>query len=171
MILEIIQYTLPVLIVSVIFFLVVNAFLKSEDTRRKISLSLEQDRLIIPLRLQAYERLILFLERITPDALLLRVDYSQMNCRTLQGELLRIIRSELEHNYTQQLYISSEAWQRVKLARDKIIQLINMATEGTTAGMPAQALAHNIMTRMMNEEKNPCTEAIEFLKKEARTLF
>jgi hypothetical protein len=171
MILEIIQYTLPVLIVAVIFYLLVRSFLKAEERRRKSKMALDHDRIMVPLRLQAYERLILFLERIPPDALLLRVDYSNMNCRDLQGELLRIIRNEFEHNYTQQLYVSLDAWEKVKMAKDKIVQLINLSTEGTKFNMPAQVLTHNIMEKAMETLKSPAVEAIEYLKREAQEMF
>ena len=170
MILEIIQYTLPVLIVSIVFYLLVYSFLRSERQRRTIEMNLENNRMIIPLRLQAYERIILFLERIIPDTMLLRIDQSEMTCTQLQSELLRTIRSEYEHNVSQQLYISHEAWEKVKLARDQTIQLINMSTEGTRSNMPSIALSRNIIENQVTAPV-PSMQAIEFLKKEASELF
>ncbi len=171
MILEIIQYTLPVLIVSLVFYFLVRSFLKTEEHRRKSEIAVEHDRLIIPLRLQAYERVILLLERIAPDAMLVRIDYANMSCRELQRELLQMIRIEFDHNVTQQLYLSLDAWNKVRLAKDQTVQIINMATEGTQSGMPAQALSHNIMQRIMEEHKTPSVVAIEYLKTEVRELF
>src|SRR5204862_1036100 len=83
----------------------------------------------LPLRLQAYERLVLFMERIAPGPLVLRVHKSHMTSGMLHGELIATIREEFEHNVTQQIYVSDKAWGKVRQAREETMRLINLSYE------------------------------------------
>jgi len=69
--------------------------------------------------LQAYERLILLMERITPDNLIMRIDSTGMNTNEFHLELLSNIRAEFDHNISQQLYVSDLVWQDVYNAKKK----------------------------------------------------
>jgi hypothetical protein len=127
--------------------------------------------MITPLRLQAYERTILFLERISPENLIMRVNKAGFTCQQLQAEMLHAIRSEYEHNLTQQIYISHGAWEMLKIARGRTIQLINSLSEKVTKDSPSINLSKAILETMVDEEKIPAADAIAFIKKEIGQLF
>ena len=95
---------------------------KKDETRKAIA----------PLRFQAYERIVLFLERISPPNMVLRVNKAGMSKEMLQGELLRTVREEYEHNLAQQIYVSDEAWEQVKNAKEEVLSEINTAIAGMT---------------------------------------
>ncbi len=89
----------------------------------------------LPLRLQAYERLILYLERISPDSLVMRMSRSNLSVAQFQNELVTSVRTEFEHNLAQQTYISSQSWEKVKSARNSIIKLISESAVGAESSV------------------------------------
>ncbi|WP_462281435.1 DUF7935 family protein, partial [Salinivirga cyanobacteriivorans] len=114
--LEILKYILPGLIVFAAVYLVLHYHLKQQREKAKVEVMLNNRKTIIPLRLQAYERLLLFLERISPEALIMRIQRPSLSVFELQSKLLQTIRTEFDHNLTQQLYVSNDAWKYVRNA-------------------------------------------------------
>lgn len=168
---EIIKYTVPALVVFLTVFYMLHAYFTDQEKKRKLKAVLNNSELITPIRLQAYERIILFLERISPDSLIMRVSEPGMSSKQLQTELLAAIRAEFEHNLSQQLYISAEAWENVKTARANTIKMINTAAENLAGNAPYLQLSAAILDLSVQEEKTPTALAIEFIKKEVQKLF
>ena len=167
----IIGYSLPVLITGVIVFLIVKMFLDREADNRQSELSLESKKQILPVRLQAYERIVLFLERISPENLILRVSKPGMSAFKLQTELIGTIRLEFEHNLSQQLYISSTGWDLVKTAKEDLIRTINTAASQLSQDADSAQLAGKIFELTGNKKNNQINIALEHLKDEVRKLF
>jgi len=170
-ILEILKYTIPALIVLIAAYLTISLYLKNEEKRRKFEITMNNKDSILPLRLQAYERLILFLERISPDSLIMRVNRNDLNALQLQNELLNSVRSEFEHNLAQQTYISSPAWEMVKAAKNNVMKLINESAADFKADAKGINLSKRILENAMELSNSPVYAAIEFLKKEVKELF
>ena len=129
-ILEILKYVLPSLVTLGGVYLIVKTFLNDENSRRNHELNKrvisEQRKIALPLRLQAYERIIVFLERIHPFSLLQRIYQPNMLLTEMHLELIKTIRVEYEYNLSQQIYISNDAWKMVTTAKEETIKLINM---------------------------------------------
>jgi len=170
-ILEILKYLLPSLVVLTTTIYLVKKYFDAEERKRKHQLFLNNQNMITPLRLQAYERAILFLERISPEHLIMRVNRPGLTCQQLQSELMQTIRSEFEHNLSQQIYISHGAWEMLKIARGRIIQLINSMAEKVQKDSPAINLSKAILESIVDQEKVPTADAIAFIKKEIGQLF
>jgi hypothetical protein len=170
-ILEILKYTLP----SLIVFLTVCYFLKkyfdNEDKKRNHESLLKNQDVITPLRLQAYERIILFLERISPESLIVRVNKPGYTSKELHTELISTIRIEWEHNLSQQLYISNKSWEVIKNARANVIQLINIAADKVKGDSKSITLSKEILSSLMTQEKIHTGDAIKFLKEEMNRIF
>jgi hypothetical protein len=169
--LEIVKYIVPSLVVLITTWYLTKSYFKGEEQKRNQQLNLNNQNLITPLRLQAYERIIMYLERINPESLLMRVNKPGLNCQQFQHELLSTIRAEFEHNLSQQIYISHKAWERLKNAKNSILQLINIAAEETKKELPAFNLSKAILEKVMDQEVNPIAEAIIYIKKEINRLF
>jgi len=169
--LEILKYVLPSLVVFATTFYLVRKYFGDEEKKRRQELYIINRNLTGPLRLQAYERLILFLERISPESLIMRVNKSGFTCQQLQSELINAIRSEFEHNLSQQLYVSPGAWEMLKIARGRTIQLINMTAESMQKDSPSFNLSKAILESIVDQEKAPATDAINFIKKEFSQLL
>ena len=65
---------LPSLIVAVSAFFIVKYFIENDQKKRVLELKFQSKNITTPVRLQAYERMALFLERIEPNQLLFRVN-------------------------------------------------------------------------------------------------
>lgn len=171
MILEILKYTIPALIVFFTAYLILGRLFDNEDKRRKVEAILDNRKLITPIRLQAYERMILMLERISPQSLVLRSQKPHMTNQQLQSALLKNIRSEFEHNMAHQLYISDKAWNLIKIAKENLTKLINQNAIGLKPTDPAINLSKHILEKILQVDKDPTQKAILFLKDEIRELF
>ncbi|MBN2481339.1 MAG: hypothetical protein JXB19_06350 [Bacteroidales bacterium] len=170
-ILEILKYLLPSLVVFITTWYLVRKYFESEDKKLQQQRMLNNQNMITPLRLQAYERAIIFLERISLESLILRVNKSGFTCQQLQTEMLNTIRSEFEHNLSQQIYISHSAWEMLKAARATTIQLINNTAGKVQKDSPSLNLSKAILETLVESEKEPCADAIRMIKKEISQLF
>jgi hypothetical protein len=168
---EILKYTLPALIVFVTSYLLIRMNLQNEEKRRRYEMSRDKKESILPLRLQAYERLILFLERIAPEALVMRVSRQDLNVNQTLNELVSAIRTEFEHNLVQQTYISSQGWDIVKTSKNNMIKLITEAAKELKPAESGILLSRQILQDASEMTSTPVMPAIEYLKKEVRELF
>ncbi len=168
---EIIKITLPSLIVFFTAFYTLKSMLKREKEVRRIEIILQNQKMITPIRLQAYERIMLFLDRISPNSVIMRLQTPNMTVRQLQSEMLQIIRSEFEHNLSQQLYLSIEAWEEVKIAKERTIKLINSLADELRPDDDAIKLSQLIFEELIEMQETPNQKAVNMLKKEISILF
>lgn len=168
---ELLKYILPALIVFATAYFMIKSFLDSEQKKRTIELRLNNQKLVTPLKLQAYERLVLFMERISPDTLVLRTQASSFKVKQYQEALLMTIRAEYEHNLTQQIYVSGETWHAVKTAKESILKLVHVAASKLPADAPAAELSKKIIESVIAVGSSPTDTAIKIVKKEANTSF
>lgn len=127
---EIIRIILPALLVALAVGYVLKRALdrmESGFTRKENAAEVEKVKILLPLKLKAYERLIIFLERISPGSLVFRLNDGGKSSAQMQLELLKAVREEYEHNLSLQIYVSEAAWEEVKLAKDEVLQLIKTA--------------------------------------------
>jgi hypothetical protein len=169
--LEILKYTIPALIVFATVWIMIRAWSKNEDKRRKSEFNMHITDEILPIRLQAYERSILLLERISPDSMILRISRNEYSARQLQQELLTNITSEFEHNIAQQTYISAEGWEKIKIAKNQIINLINDTAKEVKPEAGGPTLGKLILERLTELNHPPSQTAIHYLKEEVKSLF
>ena len=169
--LEIIKYTLPALIVFLTAFVLIRGFISSEKQRRNREISESTQKTILPIRLQAYERLALLLERISPESLIMRVNQPGMTAKQLHTELLSSIRAEFEHNLSQQVYISSEAWELIRTARGNVINMANTAADQLKDDATAITLSQKIFEQVVQLKSPPVQQALDFLKKEIKQFY
>ncbi len=168
---EILKLILPLLIILILVVYMVNMYFKNENQKRREQIILKNQNIIIPLRLQAYERFILFLERISPENLIIRINKPGYNCKQLQTELLSSIRAEYEHNLSQQIYVSHKTWELIKNARSNIIHLINSSSEKIKPDFPSINLSKAILESTMGYDKLPTADAIRNIKEELNSII
>lgn len=168
--LDIVKYILPSLVVLVTAYLVTRSFLENEQRKLESEHRTEWDKALLSLRLQAYERMILYLERINPANLIIRVSKPEMDAEQLQALMVRTIREEFDHNLSQQLYLSDEAWEQIKKAKEDMIRMINTAATRLELNAPLHELASALFDDLQKERVLPFERAISFLKKEFREV-
>jgi hypothetical protein len=163
-ILELLFYTLPAVITGLVAFYFFENFVKNENNRRNFILRQENQKQALPIRLQAFERLTLFLERINPAKLLVRVAPLSEDKLDYSNLLVQHIEQEFEHNLTQQIYLSNEAWTIILSSKNTTIQIIRQSTLNKEI-TSSHKLREAILTELGNNQA-PSTFAIDFLKNE-----
>lgn len=169
--LDILKFTIPALVVSATTYFVLKMLLEDNQKRRNWEHKLNNQKVITPLRLQAYERMIVFLERISPDALMMRSHTNKMSAGTLHRDMLSLINHEFEHNLSQQMYISVEAWLVVKNAKENTMKFINLVAEKIDKNAQAIELSKALVNEMLQSGTTATNTAIDYLKKEVQKLF
>ena len=168
---DILKITIPALLVLLASVLILRNMIKNNQNTRRQELLLQNNKTITPIRLQAYERVVLFLERISLESLLVRVSSPDMSASQLHSMLLNTIRNEFEHNLSQQIYMSPQAWEVVKSARSNTIKTINNEAEKLPAKSTGMDLTKRLFEQIVELEKEPTRVAIDFLKGEIARIF
>jgi hypothetical protein len=168
---DILKMTIPALIVFFTAWVILNKMIKNDQDKRRQEIILQNSRTVTPIKLQAYERIVLFLERISLESLLVRVSTSDMKATQLHTALLSTIRSEFEHNLSQQIYMSPQAWEVVRNARSNMIKIINSEAEQMPENAPAMVLSKQLLEKLMELETEPTRAAIDYLKGEISRMI
>jgi hypothetical protein len=152
-------------------YLLVRSFIQKEITLRKLEVRSRSIETILPNRLQAYERITLFLERISPQNLLIRLSAPGLASREFQQLLLSEIRNEYNHNVSQQVYMSEEVWNLVKNAKEDLIVSINDAAGEMGPESSSIDLSKKIFEKAVNKSVDPIAHALSELKREIQQIF
>jgi hypothetical protein len=169
---EILKIILPAVAVFFAAFLIVQRFLDNDQKRRDHELKRSNQSTMTPLKIQAYERIVIFLERIHPNSLVVRVNKHGLNAHQLHMELVKTIKSEYEHNLSQQIYVSHNSWELVKTAKEEIIKLVNISATKVPHDGPANDLAMMVLNITANlDKKLPNEVALDYVKKEINQVF
>ena len=168
---ELLKYTVPSLVVLATAYYLLKMFLEKEAEKTQMQLRLDVQKISLPVRMQAYERLVLLLERIEPAGLLVRTNMPGMNAIQLQSALVQSVRAEFEHNLSQQVYVSTKAWEMVRNAREETIKRINTAAMKLTPEATSTDLASLILINDIDAKQSAVKGALDLLKAEARNNF
>lgn len=163
---DILKISVPAILVLITAWLTIRSMIKNDQERRRQELLLQNSKTITPIRLQAYERIILFLERISLESLLVRVSTPDMTAAQLHSALLTTIRAEFEHNLSQQIYMTPQAWEVVRNARSSTIKILNTEIEKTPADAAGIAFSKRLLEKVMEMDKEPTRAAIDYVKAE-----
>jgi len=168
---DILKIILPSAIVFLTAYYILRLFLNNEQKKRSDETNLKKKEVSLPLRLQAYERLVLLLERIAFENLLPRTPPQNFTAFEYQNLLIKTIRQEFEHNLSQQLYVSSQTWETIKNAKEEIISTINSSASKVQNDAPAIELSSAIFENSLKTQETTRQKALDLLKKEARMML
>lgn len=156
-----------------IFYLLVKHWFDSQRKEQLVQMKIDERRetlkVVTPIRLQAYERMALFLERISPDSLVLRCYQPGMDLKLLQGVMTKNIRDEWEHNLSQQVYIDEASWARIREAKDEMVNLVNSSAVSLPEENDPTRLAASIFASAAYHQ--PTDSALHALHEEINELF
>ena len=168
-ILEILAYTLPSIITGAVAYYLFNSYFKDQQNTRRWLLQKENQKNSLPLRLQAYERMALFLERINPSNLLIRITPYSSDKNQYENLIIEHINQEYEHNITQQIYVTDECWTLIQTAKNTTIQNIRKTNRNEKVDS-ANKLREAILRDLL-ESQSPSTIALSFLKDEVGRII
>lgn len=170
-IVDLIKIFLPASMCLYGVFFIVKAFLNKEYEKNSIAYKMDNTKIVLPIRLQAYERVCLFLERISLNNLILRINNPDYSAGQMQQALLAEIRNEYNHNLSQQVYMSDEAWVAVKKSMEDIVGIINRASENTITDARGIELAKKIFEELLKLNQDPVSLGLNVVKNEIRVIF
>ena len=169
MVYDLLKITIPALLVLYLAYLLVRSFLQKQLEETTFSIRQKNQEIVVPIRLQAYERIVLFLERITPANLLSRLSNAEYSAEEFQQILVHEIRNEFNHNLSQQVYMSDSAWTYVRTVVEHTISLINSSAAGLGKEHKGIELARTILENSEGEEM--AKQAIKHIKEEIQDIF
>lgn len=170
--LDLLKYIVAGLAVFFAGWFVVRNYLSGLPDYKMYELQKAYQSHTLPLRLQAYERLVLFLERINPSNMLIRLHVSGMTAKEMHHMIISDIRNEFQHNISQQLYVSNTAWSIVKKIKEDSISLVNSAVQNLPEHASGVDLSKAILNHLATlETDNPYDVALLLVKKDIQQLF
>lgn len=170
-IVDLLKILLPAGIVLYGMYLVVISFLSKDREKMIVELKTQNSQTVLPIRLQAAERLCLLLERITPNNLVRRSNPAAYTSVELYSLLLAEVREEFNHNFSQQVYFSEETWEAVKRAVEEVTTIINLSRqmiEGEASGID---LAKAIFAQSLERNNDAIAFALKQVKSEINIYF
>lgn len=171
-ILEIAKYILPSLVVLIATYLIVNKFLVKEIERKRLSIFQQNSNITLQMRLQAYERLSIFIERMHANSLISRYYTQGATVQDLQIAMVQGIRAEFEHNISQQIYVSNEVWQTIRTVMEQEITMLNRIGSSFEMGAPAADYIKRLSEYVLQTESTlPTTIALETINREAKSVL
>ena len=170
--LDLLKIVLPAAAVLYGMYLVVMSFLSKEREKMLVDLKTQNTQTILPIRLQAAERLCLLLERITPNNLVRRSNPNQFSAAELHPMLLNEVREEFNHNLSQQVYFSDETWEAVRRAVEEVVTIINLGRQSLeyeeATGMD---MAKAIFAISLDRKNDAISYALKQVKSEVQLYF
>jgi len=164
-----VAYLLPAIVVGLVAYFFFKGHTANEEGRRRYLLHKDTQAKVLPMRLQAYERMTLFLERIDPNKLLIRVKPFSDDVQEYELLLLKNIEQEFEHNLTQQIYISPECWNLINAAKNATRQKIRQTAMSDKIDS-SDKLRESLLNHFMGEV-SPSQKSLAYVKKEVQELF
>lgn len=168
---EILKYILPALVVFITVYFTMKQYLNSQYNLQYLKNQTKNAEQNVPIKLQAYERLLLLMERIRLTNLVFRLRSSDMNVKEFTASLLISIQKEFEHNQAQQLYVSSDLWKVIKLAKENIQNIISQSSSKFQDQDNCANMSNTLMMIDKSQPKSSVDVAIEAIKKEAQLIL
>ncbi|WP_299229062.1 hypothetical protein [uncultured Psychroserpens sp.] len=168
-ILGLLLYCIPAIVTGAIAFLFFKEHVENESRRRDFLIQKDLQKEALPMRLQAYERMSLYLERIKPSKLLIRVQPTSSNKEDYESLLIANIEQEFDHNLAQQIYVTDKCWSITSTAKNATIQMIRKATISDKIDT-ADKLRETLLTSMM-DKRSPSDAALSFIKEEVSDIW
>ena len=170
-ILEVLKLTIPALIVFLTAYYILKTYLENQYRLKMAEIKQGQIQTTLPLKLQAYERLSMLCERIAIPNLLLRIRKDGMTAGELQVSLLLAIQQEYEHNITQQVYVSGQLWEIIKMARDEAVNVVALVAEKVGPRADGRELAQALFNIVNQRDAMAVEKALLAIKKEAAIVL
>jgi|TARA_B110000881_G_C18514501_1_gene484118 hypothetical protein len=168
---DVLILSIPLAGILIATYLMLQHFHDKSINENEKEIDIQKTKTFFPLKIQAYERVILFLERIDPNNMIIRTHKNGMNALTLHRELLKIVRDEYTHNMSQQVYIDPKSWKIVLNAKDETIQILNVALNNMSTESSGLDLSAKIFESIASKKISPTENARNSIVKEFQTTI
>jgi hypothetical protein len=171
LLLDILKYTVSGLGIVMVAYYLFKPHLDRAENMQLLELRKAVSNQTLPLRLQAYERMVLFVERVNPANMLIRLSANEYNAAELHSLVVTEIRNEYQHNVTQQIYVSARAWGIIRRIKDDTMSIVTNAVKGLPEDASGLDLSRTILTHLSTLEENPYDLASTMIRKDLEDIF
>ncbi len=169
--LDLLRYIVPSVIVFLVTYLTLRKFLEEDYKSKLLDIKKNTNKELVPIKLQAYERLTLLLERLKPDNLIMRTNQTGMSATQFKALLEKSIKDEFLHNVTQQIYVSNQAWKLIGAVKENLLRTVSNCYKDMKESSTSVDLGKAILQQMMSKDDHLNEHAIDFLKKEIELVL
>jgi len=169
--LDILKFTLAGIGTVYAAFYLIKPHLDKTESLQLMELKKTVSNQTLPLRLQAYERIVLFIERVNPASMLLRLHSTGLSAAELHSIVANEIRNEFQHNITQQIYVSSRAWAVVNRVKDDTLSIVTNAVKALPETATGLDLSKTVLGHLSHLQDNPYDIALQIVKEDMEALF
>jgi hypothetical protein len=169
--LDIVKYIFAGMAIVGAAFYMVKPYLERDEKIQLLEFKKALNNQTLPLRLQAYERLVLFIERVNPTNMLIRLHDPAYSAHELYSLVVEEIRNEYQHNITQQIYVSPRAWSVIKRVKEDTLGIVNNAIKSIPENSTGLELSKFILSSLSQLEDNPYEIGAGLLRKDLEDLF
>ena len=166
-IIESIGYLLPAAVTGYIAYYMFNQFVSKTDGNTRANVLARKNKTVLTVKLQAYERMLLFSDRINPTKILVRIPPISENTQEYLQLLMGNIEQEFEHNLVQQMYVSTDAWTAVVGAKNAVLKKLKHVAE---SAKNANALRETVLIDY-SKSISPTETAIAIIKNDVKKLL
>ncbi|MDG1698211.1 MAG: hypothetical protein P8H93_04745 [Polaribacter sp.] len=160
-------YILPAVVTGLVSYYMFNGFVKQQNISKKLELLSKSKKNSLPVKLKAYERMVLFCERINPIKMLVRIKPLSENTQDYLQLLLANVEQEFEHNLVQQIYISDDSWVAILATKNGIINKLKQLAETSDT---ANNFRENVLITY-SQTSPPTKTAIAIIKREVKKIL
>jgi len=171
LLIDILKYTVAGIGVVYIAFYLIKPYLDKSSNLQILELKKALSTQTLPLRLQAYERMVLLVERVNPANMLIRLSGNGLSAAELHAVIVNEIRNEYQHNVTQQIYVSSRAWAVIKRVKDDTLNVVNSAVKALPENATGLDLGRITLNHLGKLEEDPYEIAINLIRQDLEDLF
>lgn len=171
LLINLLKVVIPTCLALYLVFLIVRQFVGAEQKKVETQLRLGNAQQALPLRLQAMERMSIFLERISPASLAMRYNNPELTAAEMKHLIVHEVREEFQHNLSQQIYMSTSTWNMIKKAMEEIIALVNDASQNLPPNANGRELQKKLIDQVIQHQTDYVSEALITLRQEAHSLF
>lgn len=164
---ELLAMSLPTIIMGIVAYYFFNLHNKNVNNQHKFEALTSRKKEGLPIKLQAYERMVLFCDRVNPIKLMVRIKPLDSSTEKYLQLLLHNIEHEFEHNSVQQIYITKDCWKIIITAKSAIIQKLKLVANKSSN---SQEFREKMMLSYQNSAP-PTDTAIEIIKSEVAKLI
>ena len=169
--LELVKFTLAGIGTVYVAFYLIKPYLERSEKLQLMELKKATTALTLPLRFQAYERLVLFVERVNPANMLIRLNGTAFSAHELHSMVMSEVRNEFQHNVTQQIYVSERAWNVIKRVKEDTLGVVTNAVKALPETATGLELSKTILAHLSHLQDNPYDIATDMIRKDMEELF
>jgi hypothetical protein len=168
---DILKFTLAGIGTVYAAFYLIKPYLDKAESIQLMELKKTISNQTLPLRLQAYERVVLFIERVNPASMLVRLHGTGLSAAELYAIIANEIRNEFQHNITQQIYVSARAWTVVTRVKDDTLSVVTNAVKALPETATGLDLSKTVLAHLSHLQDNPYDIALKIVREDMEALF